>query len=363
VKLDQVSIPEGAEERAWQVVQAAFEERRPVRRERRLVRPVLVLVAVAVVAGVAASPPGRAVLGSLREAVGVKKAAPALFSLPAEGRLLVVSQSGPWIVHQDGSKRLLGRYRDASWSPHGLYLTVTRSDELIAVDPKGNVRWSLARPDVRFPRWTGTRTNTRIAYLSGRRLRVLAGDGTGDRPACADVVAPAAPAWRPGPARLLAFAAPSGAVYVYDVDGCRLLWHTAPGPRPTSLEWSSDGQFLLVVTPDRMALLHRGKPVLVRSGRLVTAALRPGTHEIAEIRRHAGSSVVLVGGGVVFRGTGELRDLAWSPDGRWLVVTWPTADQWVFVRVAGSRRIRGVSGITRQFGGGSFPRIAGWCCQ
>jgi dipeptidyl aminopeptidase/acylaminoacyl peptidase len=357
-----VSIPEGAEERAWQVVRAAFEERRPVPRQRRLLRPALVLAVVAVVAGVAASPPGRAVLGSLREAVGVKKAAPALFSLPAEGKLLVVSQRGPWVVQRDGSKRLLGSYRDASWSPHGLYLTVTRASELIAVDPKGNVRWSVARRRVGFPRWTGTRTDTRIAYLSGSGLRVLAGDGTGDRAACADVVAPAAPAWRPGPGHVLAFASPSGSVYVFDIDGCRLLWRTPPGARPTSLQWSSDGKLLLVVTRDKVAVLRGGKPALVRSGRVVTAAFQPGTHELGEVRTRAGSSVVEVGGRVVFRGTGELRDLAWSPDGRWLVATWPTADQWVFVGVSGERRIRGVSGITRQFGGGSFPRLAGWCC-
>jgi hypothetical protein len=65
---------------------------------------------------------------------------------------------------------------------------------------------------------------------------------------------------------------------------------------------------------------------------------------------------------VVFRGTGEFRDTARTPDGRWLLVTWPTADQWVFVRLSGGRKIVAVSGITEQFGGGAFPRIAGWCC-
>ena len=65
----------------------------------------------------------------------------------------------------------------------------------------------------------------------------------------------------------------------------------------------------------------------------------------------------------VFRGTGEFRDLASSPDGTWLLITWSTADQWVFVRVFGKRKIVAVSGVTRQFGGGTFPRIAGWCCS
>ena len=358
-----VSIPERAEERAWQVVRAAFEERRPVPRERRLLRPVLALAVVAVVAGVAASPPGRAVLGSLRQAVGVKKAAPALFSLPAQGRLLVVSQRGPWVVQRDGSKRLIGSYRDASWSPFGRFVVATRANEVATLDPKGNVHWTLERPAVRFPRWGGSRADTRIAYLTTSRLHVVAGDGTkdvdaGGLPGAARV----APAWRPGLPFVVAYADTHGRVYAYAPQTGALRWRSVSFPDPRLLQWSSDGKLLLVVTRDKVAVLRAGKPVQMRSERVVTAAFRPGTHELAEIKTRSGSSVVLVGGGVVFRGTGELRDLAWSPDGRWLVVTWPTADQWVFVRVSDERRIRGVSAITRQFGGGSFPRLAGWCC-
>ena len=47
-----VDIPEGAEERAWNVVQAAFAEREAVPRPRQYVRPTLALaLALAVVAG------------------------------------------------------------------------------------------------------------------------------------------------------------------------------------------------------------------------------------------------------------------------------------------------------------------------
>ena len=41
-----------------------------------------------------------------------RKSAPALFSLPAPGRLLVSADSGVWVVDQDGSRRLLGDYRE-----------------------------------------------------------------------------------------------------------------------------------------------------------------------------------------------------------------------------------------------------------
>ena len=127
------------------------------------------------------SPPGRAVLDDLREAVGVEQAQPALFSLPAPGRMLVTADSGAWVVQQDGSKRLLGRYDEASWSPFGRFVVASRRNELVALTPEGKVRWSLARPNVRYPRWGGTKTDTRIAYFSGGKLRVVGGDGKGDR--------------------------------------------------------------------------------------------------------------------------------------------------------------------------------------
>src|SRR5919108_369433 len=51
----------------------------------------------------------------LHETVGIEHAQPALFSLPSPGRLLVASDAGVWVVREDGSKRLLGPYREASW--------------------------------------------------------------------------------------------------------------------------------------------------------------------------------------------------------------------------------------------------------
>ena len=69
---------------------------------------------------------------------------------------------------------------DASWSPRGLYVAVASGDRLAAVDPRGNVRWAIARPDVSDPRWFSP-TGYRVAYLSAGTLRVIAGDGTDDR--------------------------------------------------------------------------------------------------------------------------------------------------------------------------------------
>src|SRR5207302_6961809 len=190
-----VAIPDGAEERAHRIAMTAFAERKPTPPERHYWRPAVAIVAVAAVAGVLASPPGRSVIHAIREAVGVKKAQHELFSLPAPGRLLVDSTSGPWVVDANGTRRLLGSYSESSWSPFGRFVVAARANELIALDPQGHVRWTLARTGVRSPRWGGVRANTRIAYVDRTGLRVVAGDDTGDR-----LLAPAERgpvAWRP----------------------------------------------------------------------------------------------------------------------------------------------------------------------
>src|SRR3954452_15638611 len=142
-----------AEERAWEIVRRAFEERRPAppQRSRRWPVAAAVAVAAAIVVSIA-SPPGRAVFERVREAVGVEHADQALFSLPAPGRLLVVSENGGgvWLVHDNGFKRRIGSYDDAQWSPHGLYVVATRRNELVALDVDNGVRWTLARRRVAF---------------------------------------------------------------------------------------------------------------------------------------------------------------------------------------------------------------------
>jgi hypothetical protein len=295
-----------AGERAWEVVRAAYAEREPVTWPRRHVRPLAAAAVLAAVVAAALSPPGRSVVHSLRKAVGVKQAAPALFSLPTPGQLLVTGTGGTWLVHSDGSKRLLGHYRDAALSPHGLFIAATTANQLVALDPKGNVRWTLARPAPRFPAWTGTRTDTRIAYISGGKLRIVAGDGTGDQ--AVGPAGPVQPVWLPG------------RVVVYS-NGRRLVAYDAT------------------------------------SGSSVHLRLRPSG---PAIRRRNGQSEVVAGGRAVFRGTGTFGQAVRSPNGRWLLVTWPTADQWVFVHPGTPRRIVGESRISAQFGG--FPRVAGWCC-
>ena len=315
--LERIEIPgeSAARGRSWIVLEAAFGEREPGERRRKMLRPVIAVAVAAALLAAILSPPGRAVLDGLRETVGIERAQPALFSLPAPGRLLVASDAGVWIVQEDGAKRLLGRYREASWSPFGRFVVAAGANELAALEPDGDVRWTLARPGARSPRWTGTETDTRIAYVDRTGLRVVAGDGTGDRLVVAGYRGPFA--WRPGKGFVLAHSDRPGRVSLYDVAAGKVIERSAGG--------------------------------------------RVDAGEPATIRRRGQGSEVVVGRRVVFRSAGQLDRPTASPDGRWLLVPWPAADQWVFVRTNGTG-LRAAANVAEQFRSRSFPRVEAWCC-
>jgi hypothetical protein len=369
--LQRFDLPSGedAAERSWSVVRAAFEEREPVPQRRRRLRPLLVLAALAALVAAALSSPGQALVDSVRDAIGLERAQPALFSLPAEGRLLVSSADGVWIVQADGTKRLLEGWAEAAWSPFGRFIVAARANELAALEDDGDVRWAAARPNVRLPRWGGTQTDTRIAYLSGDELRVIAGDGTGDRPLDA-AVAEVPPAWRPGGSFVLAYLDSDRRVRVVDVESGEELGRSSPIADPVRIEWAAGGGALHVLTGTGLQWVDtRGRPVthdaeLPPSSphRHLDLAAHP-TAGVAIARETASGSEVFIGGRRVLAGPGRMRELAWSPDGEWLLVAWPGADQLVFVESAGAARIDAVGNVTEQFGGTSFPAIHGWCCR
>ena len=356
-----------AGERTWEVVRAAFEERVPTP-QRRDWRPLAVAAVAAAVVAAALSPPGQAVFGSIRDAVrGEENAKPALFSLPARGRLLVDSGEGTWVVQRDGSKRLLRGYRDASWSPHGRYLAAIHGHELRALEPDGDVHWSIGRRLPALPRWSSFGGgDERIAYFSGRALRIVGGDGRGDR-VLARRARLVAPAWRPR-AHVVAYADADGSVVIADTDR-RSILRRIPSKPPRMLAWSDDGRRLLVVTrtsADTFDSTGRALNSTPFPGRAVTAEFAPGSHRfVVLIRRTDRSQALLMhsdrtGSRVFFTGAGDLGSVAWSPDRRWLLLDWDSADQWLFLRSAAVRRVRAVSGIDDAFG--SSAQIAGWCC-
>ena len=359
-----------AEERSWPVVRAAWEERVPRARPSVVRRrwPVVAIAVALVVAAAALSPPGTAVLGSLKDAVQGRDN---LVSLPADGRILVNAPAGAWVVNHDGSKRLLSDYRDASWSPHGLYLAAARGNTLVALEPNGRVHWKLARSrPIGAPTWSYE--GYRIAYLDGHALRVVNGDGTGDRLLAPNAVGGQLPAyaWRPG-THELAYKNARNELLLVDVDSGRVLWrqHTRGVEK---LLWSDDGRRLFVGALPTVVLDDRGRTVATLAhGHLFPVAFVPRTRALTVVTSANRRSTVAVYAGphyrrrrVVFSGLGVFAGLAWSPDRRWLLVDWSTADQWVFIRVAPTPRVRTISDISSTFGTGPESRfsVAGWCC-
>jgi WD40-like Beta Propeller Repeat len=378
----------GAQRRGWRVARAAFAGREPTPWPIRHRRPLTAAAMGVAVLAASASPPGQAVIDGVRDAVGTEKvvsvrgvpqARPAPFRLPAEGRMLVTAPSGAWVVAAEGSRRRLGNYQGATWSPRGRFVGAARRHQLAAVTPSGVVRWTLSRPRVHSPRWSPS--GFRIAYLSGRNLRIVAGDGTGDRRV--DPAQAVAPAWRPGEEHVLAYAGRDGTVAVVSTDEQRRLWSAdRSASSPFQLAWSADAERLLIVRKlagGRFALVvYEGDGRRLQSLELpgvpVEAAFSPDDHRIALVRRVGPRSELLVVESdalrrqtLVFSGRGRFSDVAWSPGGRWLVLGWRSADQWLFIRTANVSKVSAVSSLGAQFdpggtSGAGFPRIEGWCC-
>jgi hypothetical protein len=369
--------------RSWAVVEAAYAERTPAaRRTRPFLRLALVAALVAVGLVAALTPAGAEVGNWIEERIGLgpEESQPTLRGFPG-GRLLAVSDSGAWVVHPDGAMRRLGDYTDVGWSPNGLFVVATRGHRITAVEPDGDPRWSLMRPGrLGSPAWS-PRDGFRVAYLEragGRStLRVVDGSGRLDH-LVARGVARIRPAWRPGRGYVVSVAAAgSGAIRTVDADSRRLLWAARAGAPPLELAWTRDGRRLVALLPRALRVYRRDGSLLAErrlpaGARARTMALRPGgEHAAVTVRRREVSSVLSLRLGPaaappreLFTGPGSFSDLAWSPQGRRLLVGWPEANQWLLV---GGKRPRAFARVSRQFdpgaSGASFPRLAGWCCS
>jgi hypothetical protein len=375
-RLHDVVVPDAgaAEDRAWRVVRAAHAGRAPTARMAARGRLVLALVAAALLLAVLAFTPAGATVGDWVESVvkpGRQDARVALTSLPAPGRLLVQSDTGPWILQSDGARRhLRGGWREASWSPNGLYVVAARPHEVAALDPHGGIAWTRPRSgDLATPRWSPD--GFRVVYRSGRALRVVIGNNDSDW-LLARRAGLVAPAWQPNlPSDHQALAYSAGSrVRIVEVDSRRTLGRTPPEPRPLALWWASEGRRLVAVAPDELRVHNAGGRLvrtlpLPRGLRAQSSALAYDGRRIAVVaraRRGALSQVLVysVAGGaprLAFAGTGSFSGLSWSTDNHVLALAWPEADQWLFLRPG--RRVVAVANIARRFGADARP--AGWC--
>jgi hypothetical protein len=375
--------------RSWPVVEAALAERGPAASPRRVVLRLAIVAALLCVGLVAALTPAGAEVGHWIEdrfADRGDPAGPAFAGLPAGGSVLTISRTGAYAIDADGGAQWLGSFTDAGWSPRGVHVVGVNGRRLTAVDATGIVKWTLARERrVHDPSWS-TGLGYAVAYLESRTLRVVAGTGepSTDR-ALRRGVAAVTPAWRPRSDQVLTYATAGGAIETLDVVSGRALWRArggASGP-PVALAWSRNGRRLV-------ALSSRSVTVLDVSGHVLrTIALPAAGRELALHPAGRRAAVVIggpaavgraadVGGGagstrvldVPLRGAGEPRQLfqggvdglAWSRDGRRLLLGWRDADEWLLLGPGGRVR-RALHGVSGELGAaGGFPRVAGWCC-
>lgn len=380
-----------AAERGLEVVRAAYAARSHVPRAQR---PGLRPVVAALLAGAAAllvlTPAGASVQEWIENAVTIEESRPEPPRLPAPGSILTVDGSSAWIVRADGSRRNLGPYREATFSPRGLNVAVASGRELAAVNSEGALQWTLpAKAQVADPAWAPS--GLRVAYRAGSQLRIVDGDGSPDA-GLARRVAPVAPAWRPVPAGepardVLAWVDPAGRVRLADVaasgDGLRVQTRG----QPLLLTWLADGRLAVVSDRGLETFDSAGRPQLFvraqRDARPLAIAAAPNGERIALARLRLGegqaqSELTLIRldpkrirQRIVFTGPGLIDGLAFSPDGTTIGFGWPAADSWLFVTPRPERklveRVEALPGISSRFGGSraqaaAFPEIVEWCC-
>ena len=159
-----------------------------------------------------------------------------------------------------------------------------------------------------------------------------------------------------------------------DADTGRVRWRARPLAGVLQLDWSGDGRRLLVRGAGGLSVLDsagRERFELLRRGETAAVAGAAFAGDgVAFVQAARGRSLVwlvprLVPDGSaarkLFEGAGRLGGPHVSPDGRWLLLPWREADQWLFVRVAGPPRVDGVAGLAARFGG--RVGVAGWCCS
>ncbi len=284
------------------------------------------------------------------------------------------------MVSEDDSRRRLGSYSAAAWSPNVIFVALADGRQLAVAEPDGKLRWSITAPAKVADLVWAAPSGSRIAYRAGRELRVVEGTGAADR-SVADAVAAVGPAWRPGAADdsgpyELAFVGRDGRIRLADPDD--------PAAEPVLGPSSVSASHLLWLDADRLAAIDRGRIVILDSrlrateriplpggGEVTAADVAPEAGRIALARSESSypprSKLLLIRVGrnldevrSVFSIPGEYAGLSFSPDERWIAAGWPEADSWLMVKRRADLKtldqVKVYKGLQRQFDpGGNSP--------
>ena len=207
----------------------------------------------------------------------------------------------------------------------------------------------------------------RVAYFAHGALRVVNGDGTDDRALTRDVQ-PGPSAWQPD-THALAYVNRAGNIEIANVDQPNRRATIRTAAAPTSLGWTTDGKRLVAAEPHAIEVFWQRGPRIggfqTGAARVVAASVSPDGKRIAYVETLGARSTLwltgVLGGptGRIFGGAGSFTNVVWSPDGRWLLLDWPSPDQWLFIRTP-VKKLIAVSNIRANFGANTA--LAGWCC-
>ena len=390
---------EGALERALSIAAAEHADERARRNGAGVTRRLLpALVGSVVALALVLSPAGAQVRDWVGDAVsgdgedGVRRA---LTHVPSGGSLLVSSGPQLFTVTEDGSTGLLGDYDDAAWSPNGTYVAASRGDQLLALEPDGDLRWRVY-PSGPVEDQTWAPGCCRVAYRSDGGIWVVDGDGTDNHELTGDAAA-VAPAWMPVPfdietqssENVLAYIASDGRLVTIDADTSARSLAVSAVDDPIAVDWL-DRRRILVAGRDSLAIVDaEGGSVTPLDvpfrGRIQSVALDATSSSVAILTEAGGpasgsrirSTLLLVqlnpGGAVahtrsIFSGLGRYDGPVFAPDGSRIELGWREADQWRFISPENGVEPIAVGGITLQFapgpgGGQPVPRVEDWCCS
>lgn len=288
---------------------------------------------------------------------------------PPFGTVIAEDLVTVWLVPAHGAVVRFAGGESVDYSRRLGLLAIVHRGRLDAVDVSGRLRWSRGFSDlVGAPRWSSARP-ARLAFLTGRALRIV--DGTGRHALRLGRARDVAPAWRPNLDQV-AFVRPGGEIVVAGGTG-RVLERWRPGRKPVGLSWTGDGHHLVVSLRYSVVVLDPRLRVewSMRSPAILSAVAAPvGTH-FALLT----ASVTAAGAPLT---TLELRDagtpamharlartwtlggrIVWSPDARSLLVARPVLRDWLLITVS-THRARRIAPPRDLPAGDGFPLPVDW---